>query len=218
MSVNTVAWYRRKSVLVPATVLSAAALLGVATQTWFQVTVDQGAVRPSVIALPGTKVSAAVTAYALVAAAGALAAAIAGRTGRRVAGMLVLLAALGATWSTGSALLAPQSAVAASVSEELGLAGLSPNVQVTALLPLAVAAALLLVIAAVAMLCCGPAWASTRKYGPGRSGRDVVRGHSESGGCEQFDEIDGWDRLSRGEDPTVDTLVEARTGRRDLAE
>lgn len=207
-SAATSAWYRRKSTVVFSTLIFAGALLGAATQTWFQVSMDQGTVRATEIAVPGTKVSAAVTAFALVAAAGALAVTIAGRVGRVIAGVLVLLAAVGAAWTTGSSMLDPQAAVAPAVSEQIGVEGLALDAQLTPLLPLAFAAALCLLFAALAILVFGSDWTSTRKYNAARQARPGANGAaSTSTGAvddlEEFDQIDGWDRLSRGEDPTV---------------
>lgn len=87
--------WARKSTLVLATALLALAVFGTTTQTWIEVRLDPTAASNSDLHVQGSKAATAVTALALVALAGGLAASIAGRIARWIIAALLALSAAG---------------------------------------------------------------------------------------------------------------------------
>lgn len=191
-------WYRRKSILVLAALLFAAIAFGASTQTWLNVSVSQGAIKASDIAIPGSKAATAVTALTLVAAAGALALSVSGRVGRIIAGGIILLAAVGVAATAISVLADPQAAADGPVGAQIGVTGIPVDASVTALVWVALAASILLLLTAVGVLAWGRKWSGSKKY---RYQRGAGSDSAPATG-EPLDDIDSWDRLSRGDDPT----------------
>jgi hypothetical protein len=92
--------WARKSTLVLLIAVLALAVFGTTTQTWITVALDpeqvgQAAAGQNALAVQGSKAATAVTALALVALAGGLAASIAGKIARWVITVIVVLAAAG---------------------------------------------------------------------------------------------------------------------------
>lgn len=191
---------RRRGVVVLATVLSALAAFGSTTQTWLSVSLPQTAVQTASLQVPGSDAATAVTAFSLVGLAAALAASIAGSVARWVIAVILAVAGACIAATSWAVTADPASSAAPAVGEALGVtsqAGVS--VAVTAMPWLAAAAGLLLVACAVWLVVAGRTWQTARRYEKA-SGPEAAGGAAKSD--TNADEIDSWDSLSRGEDPT----------------
>ena len=192
-------WARKSNVVLLVTLLALAAF-GTTTQTWMTATLDpnqvgQAAAAQNAIQVQGSKAATTVTALALVALAGGLAAAIAGRIARWVITAIILLASAGVVTAAAMVLADPLAAAQGTIAGATGVSGSQAHVEVTAFPVLAVAAGCLLALAALLILPASRYWKARTKYdAPGTSGSAAPVG--------PVDEIDSWDRLSRGEDPT----------------
>ena len=145
--------------------------------------------------MQGSKAATTVTALALVALAGGLAASIAGRIARWIIAAIIVLAAAGIVAAAVTVLLDPLAAAQGSIaaatgshrragcSERHGVPGDRRRRRV------------LLGLAALLSCPAGRYWKSRTKYDAGRGGRQAAADGP-------VDEIDSWDRLSRGDDPT----------------
>ncbi|WP_312179919.1 Trp biosynthesis-associated membrane protein, partial [Arthrobacter sp.] len=89
--------WQRKSTVVFGTVLLAAAAFGATTRTWLDVVLPQAGVNTPDIAVAGSEAATAVTAFAVVAMAAALAASIAGKVARWIIAGVLLVAGIGVT-------------------------------------------------------------------------------------------------------------------------
>lgn len=188
------AW-QRKSTLIMVAVLAALAVFGTTTQTWIHVSITQGAVQQAALNIPGSKAAVAVSALALVALAGALAATIAGRVARIITSAIVLLAAAGIIAVVVGVLADPSAAAMAEVGKATGVVGVASNAATTWFPVAAVAAAAVLAAAAALILWVGRGWTVRSKY-------DAATAASQPAPGGPVDEVDSWDRLSRGDDPT----------------
>lgn len=192
--------WARKSTLVLLIILLALAAFGTTTQTWISATLDpnqvgQAAATQSAIQVQGSKAATTVTALALVALAGGLAAAIAGRIARWVITAIIVLAAAGVATAAATVLADPLAAAQGTIAGATGVSGSQAHVEVTLFPVLAVVAGCLLALAALLILPASRYWKTRTKYdAAGAAGTVAAAG--------PVDEIDGWDRLSRGEDPT----------------
>ena len=188
--------WQRKSVLILLAVLAALAVFGTTTQTWIHVAISQGEVAQSDLNIPGSKAAVAVSALALVALAGALATSIAGKVARIITAGIIVLSAAGIVGVVVGILADPVAAAMSEVGAATGIEGQGSNATTTIFPVLAVAAAVLLGLAALLLLWFGRSWNVRTKYDAAKQG---TRGASD----EPMDEIDRWDQLSRGEDPTA---------------
>ncbi|NUS37225.1 MAG: Trp biosynthesis-associated membrane protein [Pseudarthrobacter sp.] len=193
-------FWARKSTLVLLIALLALAAFGTTTQTWLTVALDpdqvgQGAAARNALQVQGSKAATTVTALALVALAGGLAAAIAGRIARWIITAIIVLAAAGVATAAATVLADPLTAAQGSIAAATGISGSQAQVDVTAFPVLAVVAGCLLALAALLILPASRYWRTRTKYdAPGTAGAAAPTG--------PVDEIDSWDRLSRGDDPT----------------
>lgn len=196
---STPVW-ARKSTLVMLIALLALAAFGTTTQTWMTATLDpnqvgQAAATQSAIQVQGSKAATTVTALALVALAGGLAAAIAGRIARWVITAIIVLASAGVVTAAATVLADPLSAAQGTIAGATGISGSQAHVELTPFPVLAVVAGCLLALAALLILPASRYWKTRTRYdAPGAAGTAAAAG--------PVDEIDSWDRLSRGEDPT----------------
>ncbi|WP_299165143.1 Trp biosynthesis-associated membrane protein [uncultured Arthrobacter sp.] len=188
---------RRKGVVVLATVIAALAAFGSTTQTWLSVTLPQTAVQTPTIEVPGSDAATAVTAFALVGLAAALAVSIAGRTARWIIAAILTVAGAGILVSSLAVAGDPAASAAPAIGEALGVTS-QDGVSVTATpMPwLAAVAGILLVACAVWLLIAGRGWRAARRYETTAGRRQAPKADANA------DEIDNWDSLSRGEDPT----------------
>ena len=173
------------------------ALIG-ATQVWVTATGFDAAHIDSV-QLSGQESSPVITAMALVAIAAGAALSIARIVGRWIIGVVSILAAFTMGWSTISVLTNPQDAVALKIAETTGTTGLSDasaQVDVSVLPWLTILGAVVTIVGGLITLVLGGRWpvGKTKKYDIGEQAKADPNG--------QLDEIDTWDELSRGEDPT----------------
>ena len=191
--------WARKSTLVLVIAALALAVFGTTTQTWLTVQLDPGQLGQGVsqngLQVQGSKAATTVTALALVALAGGLAASIAGRIARWVITAIILLAAAGIVAAAVTVLSDPLAAAQGSIAAATGISGSNVQVALTAFPVLAVAAGALLGVSALAIVPAGRYWKSRTKY-------DAAATGAVTGPAQPADEIDSWDRLSRGDDPT----------------
>ena len=180
------------SAVVPA-LLGAALTLLSTSRAWVRAAVDDPVVGHVAVAASGRQAAPVVPAVALVALAGGAALLLARTVGRRVAGLLLVLAGAAGVAATVTLLRVPESGVADLVTKAVGVTGRAPaSVDVSGWPWFAVAGCALVVVGgAVAVL---------------RAGRWVRRADRfEAPGAQPVDDGDPgttWDALSRGEDPT----------------
>jgi uncharacterized membrane protein (TIGR02234 family) len=191
--------WARKSTLVLLIAVLALAVFGTTTQTWLTVTLDPNQVGQAgarnALEVQGSKAATAVTALALVALAGGLAAAIAGRVARWIITAIIVLASAGIVAAAATVLADPLAAAQGSIAAATGITGSQANVAVSAFPVLAVVAACLLALAALVVIPAGRHWKTRTKY-------DAPAAGSAAATAGPVDEIDSWDRPSRGDDPT----------------
>ncbi|VXB57797.1 conserved membrane hypothetical protein [Arthrobacter sp. 9V] len=186
--------WARKSTLVLAITILALAVFGATTQTWIEVRLDPAGASNSDLHVQGNKAATAVTALAVVALAGGLAASIAGTIARWITAALIALSAAGIILAAVTVILDPLGAAQGSIAAATGVSGGQADASVTAFPVLAIIAGSLLAVFAVVLPLAGRHWTSRTKYDA------AARGKTSSN--EPVDEIDSWDSLSRGEDPT----------------
>ena len=192
--------WARKSTLVLLIALLALAAFGTTTQTWMTATLDpnqvgQAAATQSAIQVQGSKAATTVTALALVALAGGLAAAIAGRIARWVITAIIVFASAGVVTAAATVLADPLAAAQGTIAGATGISGSQAHVELTPFPVLAVVAGCLLALAGLLILPASRYWKTRTRYdAPSAAGTATAAG--------PVDEIDSWDRLSRGEDPT----------------
>jgi uncharacterized membrane protein (TIGR02234 family) len=194
--------WARKSTLVLAIAALALAVFGTTTQTWLSVHLDpaqlgQAANGQDGLQVQGSEAATTVTALALVALAGGLAASIAGRVARWIITAIILLAAAGIVGAAAVVLADPLAAAQGSIAAATGISGSSVQVDVTAFPALAVVAGSLLGLTALAIVPAGRYWKARTKYDTAATGAGTA-----AAPAGPADEIDSWDRLSRGDDPT----------------
>jgi hypothetical protein len=197
--------WARKSTLVLAIAALAMAVFGTTTQTWIIVHLDPAQLGQAVsgqdgLQVQGTKAATTVTALALVALAGGLAASIGGRIARWIITAIILLAAAGIVGAAAVVLADPLAAAQGSIAAATGISGSSVKVDVTVFPALAVVAASLLGLSALAIVPAGRYWKTRTKYDAAAATGSGAG--STAGPAGPADEIDSWDRLSRGDDPT----------------
>jgi uncharacterized membrane protein (TIGR02234 family) len=191
------AW-ARKSTLVLLVAALALAVFGTTTQTWITVALDpnqvgQAGSAQTALEVQGSKAATTVTALALVALAGGLAAAIAGRIARWIITAIIVLAAAGIVGAAATVLADPLAAAQGSIAAATGVTGSSADVSVTAFPAIAVVVGVLLALGALLIIPAARHWKSRTKYDAPATG---------AAAAGPVDEIDSWDRLSRGDDPT----------------
>lgn len=196
---GTPAWARKPTLVLLVAAL-ALAVFGTTTQTWITVALDpnqvgQAGSAQTALEVQGSKAATAVTALALVALAGGLAAAIAGRVARWIITAIIVLAAAGIVGAAGTVLADPLAAAQGAIAAATGVSGSSAEVSVTAFPAIAVVVGVLLALGALLIIPAARYWKTRTKYdAPATGGAAATAG--------PVDEIDSWDRLSRGDDPT----------------
>ena len=194
---STPAW-ARKSTLVLLIAVIALAVFGTTTQTWMTVNLDPQQLGQAAgqggLQVQGSKAATTVTALALVALAGGLAASIAGKIARWIITAIIVLAAAGIITAAATVLADPLAAAQGSIAAATGVTGSSADVSVTAFPVLAVVAGSLLALCGLLVIPAGRYWKTRTKYDTAAQGSAAQSG--------PVDEIDSWDRLSRGDDPT----------------
>jgi uncharacterized membrane protein (TIGR02234 family) len=199
----TPAWARKPTLVLLIAVL-ALAVFGTTTQTWITANLDasqlgQAGGSGNTLPVQGSKAATAVTALAVVALAGGLAASIAGKIARVVIMAIIVLASAGIIAAAATVLADPLAAAQGAIADATGITGGNAEVAVTAFPVLAVVAGALLGLAALLIIPAGRHWKGRTKYDAPAAGA-TAGGVSAPAG--PVDEIDSWDRLSRGDDPT----------------
>lgn len=192
--------WARKSTLVLIIAAMALAVFGTTTQTWLTVHLDPAQLGQAVnsqdgLQVQGSKAATTVTALALVALAGGLAASIAGRIARWIITAIIVLASVGIVTAAVTVMTDPLAAAQGSIAAATGITGSSVQVSVSAFPALAVVSGVLLGLGALLIIPAGRHWKARTKYDAAAAG---TAGATEG----PADEIDSWDRLSRGDDPT----------------
>ncbi|GAA3695764.1 hypothetical protein GCM10022377_05710 [Zhihengliuella alba] len=204
---------RRNVVL--AGLLGGLAALLTGTRTWITVTPGTGAIIHQPVTVAGSDAATSVSALAIVVLAASVSATIAGRVARWIVAGLLVLAGVGIVVAAASALGDPLSAAAAVVGEAAGTNRIEAEYR-TSLWPAAtIVAGVWTSLVGAVMAIAGRRWKVGRKYAPAteagadaapRAGANPDRHSGDQARTEgegtQVDEIDGWDRLSRGDDPT----------------
>lgn len=192
--------WARKSFLVMIIALMALAVFGTTTQTWMSVHLDPAQLGQAVksqdgLPVQGSKGATAVTALALVALAGGLAASIAGRIARWVITAIIVAASAGIVAAALTVIADPLAASQGAIAAATGIAGSNVQVSVTAFPALAVVAGTLLGLTGLLIIPASRYWKARTRFDAAAAGT-----HPEASG--PADEIDSWDRLSKGDDPT----------------
>jgi hypothetical protein len=134
-----------------------------------------------------------------VALAAALAVSIAGRTARWIIAGILLLAGAGIALASIRIALDPAAAAAPAIGEAIGISGgAAVEASATAMPWLAALAGLLLAAAAAWLTAAGRRWEKTRRY----ETASAAPAPAPAGSSAHADDIDSWDQLTQGEDPT----------------
>lgn len=146
--------------------------------------------------ISGADAASAVSALALVALAAAIAVRITGPKLKKIVSALMVLVGLGIAVSAVGVYRNPQAAAATEVSAATGTTAAANSYLVTMMPWLAVAGGLLVVACGVWAFFASSHWAVGRKYD-----RVAARAQRISA-TDEVDDIDAWDSLSEGQDPT----------------
>lgn len=173
------------------------ALIG-STQTWVTATGFEAA-HIANVQLSGQEASPVITAMSLVTIAAAAALSITRKVGRWIVGIFAVLGSLAMGWASINVLIDPLAAASQKIAETTGTTGMSDiaaNIEVSALPWLTVIGAAIVFFGGVLTMTVGARWpvGKTKKYDVG-----AQKPAKDDG---PLDEIDTWDELSRGEDPT----------------
>ncbi|MDQ1136677.1 putative membrane protein (TIGR02234 family) [Microbacterium sp. SORGH_AS 1204] len=193
---------RARSTAVLGMLLAGAVGVIASTQTWIDVTLDDGA--QQTLAVAGAEALPVLTPLSLAALALGAALSIVGPVLRYVFGVLgAMIAVLTGVGTAQVVFATPVSATAATVTDATGISGtdavasLVTDLSLTPWPAVTLLAQVLLAAAAVFTLVTARRWTSgaSRKYRTAtEAGADTGRPH---------DAIDSWDDLSRGDDPTA---------------
>ncbi|RLY94878.1 hypothetical protein EAE32_07070 [Kocuria tytonicola] len=215
---------RRTAPAVLITLLCALALFGTTAVAWIHAEVTTS-LQPVTVDVKGADAAPAVTALGLVAAVAAVASALGGRVLRTVVGAVVALAGAGAVASVLAVTADPRAAAQPTVGDQTGVINGGGEYALTGWPWAAVAAAALLALcgvwlvlvaqhvrrrvsqrydrAAVTGTGAGSAEGDAAVSGPRAAGAAASAGETQA--AEHADDIDTWDALTRGEDPTRNT-------------
>lgn len=193
-SARTPVWARKSSVVL-LTALLALAVFGTTTQSWIDVQLDPTTAASSNLPVQGSKAATTVTALALVALAGGLAASIAGRIARWIIAAIIVLAAAGIVAAAATVLGDPLAAAQGTIAAATGVSGGEAQATATLFPVLAIVSAVLLGLSGLLVIPAGRHWKARTRY-------DAKPGSAGKPANGPVDEIGSWDSLSRGEDPT----------------
>lgn len=218
---------RRTAPAVLSTLLCALALFGTTTQAWIHAAVTTS-LQPVTVDVTGADAAPAVTALGLVAAVAAVASALGGRILRTVVGVVVVLAGAGAVAAVLAVTADPRAAAQPTVGAQTGVISGGGEYTMTAWPWAGVAAAVLLGLCGIWLVLVAQRVRrrATQRFdrapltstaGPRQTEHDVVAEGStsavgsssstpgETQAADHADDIDTWDALTRGEDPTRNT-------------
>jgi uncharacterized membrane protein (TIGR02234 family) len=187
-------------------IATGALVLGAGAQTWIQATGLAG-LPGTVVTTTGNQAAAVVPAMALVGMASGIALSMARRVGRVVTAVLLVLAGAATGWASVNAALSPADAARVQVANATGITADAGSYSVTAWPWATLAAGMLLAACGIAVLLAGRGWRDNRRYDAPAAAADgtataTAGADTGAGATGPIDEIDAWDDLSRGEDPT----------------
>lgn len=193
-------------------IAAGAVILGSGAQTWIQASGLAG-VPDATVTTTGNQAAAVVPAMALVGMASGVALSMARRIGRVVTSVLLVLAGVATGWSAVNATLRPADAARAQVSAATGTTADAAAYALTFWPWVTLAAGVLLAACGIAVLVAGRGWRENRRYdtratgagAPATAATAAGTGAGDGtgpGAAGPVDEIDAWDELTRGEDPT----------------
>lgn len=188
-------WAKPARVMLGAMAVSAAAFL-TTLPTWIRAEVST-VVSTSTLDISGADAGSTVSALALVALVASVALRIAGPKLRKVLALLLVGVGLGLAVAAFGVNADPQGASMAQVSAMTGTNAPANSYDVTAMPLLATVCGVLVALAGVWAFVATSHWKTGRKYD--RSAARAARVAS----AEETDEIDAWDSLSEGKDPTL---------------
>ena len=218
-SPRTPRWQRKATVILGAVLLAALAF-GTTTRTWLNVALPATTVATPDVTVSGSDAATAVTAFAVVGVAAALAAAIAGRVGRWVTAVILVVSGVGVAAASYRIISDPLQGAAGAIGKAIGVTSAQGTVvELTAMPYVAMVIGILIGLSGVWLALAGRHWTTSRRYAPttapAEAGAPAAGTSASAAGTaadgstagireddEPLDEIDGWDRLTRGEDPT----------------
>lgn len=189
-------WAKPARVMLGSMAVSAAAFL-TTLPTWIRAEVST-VVATSTLDISGADAGPTVSALALVALVASVALRIAGPKLRKVLALLLVGVGVGLAVAAFGVHADPQAASMAQVSAMTGTNAPADSYEVTALPLLSAVFGVLVALAGVWAFVATSHWKTGRKYD--RSAARAARVAS----AEETDEIDAWDSLSEGKDPTQD--------------
>lgn len=176
-------------------------ILGTGAQAWIESTGVSGLATTSVTTT-GNEAAAVVPAMGLVGLAAGIALSMARRIGRWVAGVLLILAGLTAGLSAVYAVLDPAAAAQTQVSATSGTTADAASYVLTVWPCLTLVGGVLLLLCGLAVLVFGRGWSVSRRHESPAAAGTASSTAPGPDAQEGLDEIDAWDELSRGQDPT----------------
>lgn len=192
-------------------IAAGAIILGTGAQTWIVSTGVSGLATTSVTTT-GNQAAAVVPAMGLVGMAAGVALSMARRIGRWITAVLLILAGVVAGMSSVFAALDPAGAAQAQVSQASGTTADAGSYAVTVWPWLTLLGGVLLLLCGLGVAVLGRGWTTSRRHespvtagAAGAAGGSTAVSTSAAGTAEdgaELDEIDAWDELSRGQDPT----------------
>lgn len=183
----------RPATVMLAGLLVAAAAFGTTLFTWVDAHIA-GAFGRQSVAVAGSQAAPAVSALAMVALAAPLAARIAPRILSYIVCTIAAAAGAGIVLTAVSVAVDPASAVVTETSRLTGTVAPAGSYTLSGWPWAAAACGALITLAAAWTAIASRSWSASRKYE-----RTVEPHHTNS---KEIDEMDAWDSLSRGEDPT----------------
>lgn len=189
-------WAKPARVMLGAMAVSAAAFL-TTLPTWIRAEVST-VVSTSTLDISGADAGSTVSALALVALVASVALRIAGPKLRKVLALLLVGVGLGLAVSAFGVNADPQAASMAQVSAMTGTNAPANSYAVTVMPLLATVCGVLVALAGVWAFVATSHWKTGHKYDRSAARADRLAS------AEETDEIDAWDSLSEGKDPTQD--------------
>ena len=224
--------WQRKGTVIMAAVLFGIAAFATTTRTWLNVQLPSTAVQTPDLAVSGSDAATAVTAFAVVAITAGLAASIAGPVARWIVSAILLVSGVGVAGASYTVIGDPNQGAAGAIGQAIGVSSADGTlVSLTAMPWVALVAGLLIALTGIWLAVASRSWTSSRRYAPatgapaaaggatpadasaevartGSAADAAPEGASAPGdpedpaGPEPIDDIDSWDRLTRGDDPT----------------
>ncbi|MDO5633853.1 MAG: Trp biosynthesis-associated membrane protein [Micrococcus sp.] len=189
---------RRRSVVLLALAAGLLALLS-SGQTWVSATgLTTGSVTE--IHAAGAQAAPVLSAMGAVTLAAGLALSIVRTLGRWIVGVILLAAGVVVVGSAITAALDPGAAAARAVAQGTGTTAEAGAYMVSVWPWVAVFAGVVAALAALAALVLGRGWTTSRRYDSPAAPATATA----AAPAEHLDEMDAWDELSRGQDPTRD--------------